>query len=62
MFKQAEEKEVELMHELRTRNMEKTNQEGEDARYCTCRRGRSGHMLQCELCKDLFHSKLAYMF
>jgi hypothetical protein len=26
-----------------------------EAKYCICRRGVSGFMLQCELCKDWFH-------
>lgn len=51
----AEEKEAEAMMDLRIRNMEKIRSEGVDARFCVCRKGASGFMLQCELCKDWFH-------
>lgn len=54
-FKMAEEKEAEAMMDLRIRNMEKIRQDGVDARFCICRKGASGFMLQCELCKDWFH-------
>ncbi|XP_064633580.1 lysine-specific demethylase 5A-like isoform X2 [Lineus longissimus] len=57
-FKQAEHTEVESMRELRSRNMEKhRNHEDGDVKYCICRKGASGFMLQCELCKDWFHSQ-----
>ena len=60
----AEEKEVESMMDLRIRNMEKIRQEGPEAKLCVCRKGASGFMLQCELCKDWFHgmSNLCYSF
>ena len=63
-FKMAEEKEVESMMDLRIRNMEKIRQEGPEAKLCVCRKGASGFMLQCELCKDWFHGmwKLCYAF
>ncbi|XP_052780089.1 lysine-specific demethylase 5A-like isoform X2 [Mya arenaria] len=54
-FKMAEEKEAESMMDLRIRNMEKIRNEGMEARFCICRKGASGFMLQCELCKDWFH-------
>ena len=57
-FKMGEEKEVELMRDLRTRNMEKRQES--DAKFCVCRKIASGFMLQCELCKDWFHSELYY--
>ncbi|KAK0162000.1 hypothetical protein PV327_008383 [Microctonus hyperodae] len=53
-FKLAEQREMEAMRNLRERNMSKAN--FEDSRYCVCRRPRFGLMLQCELCKDWFHS------
>ncbi|GFR98729.1 lysine-specific demethylase 5A [Elysia marginata] len=54
-FKMGEVKEVELMRDLRTRNMEK--RQDSDAKFCVCRKPVSGFMLQCELCKDWFHSE-----
>ncbi|GFN77384.1 lysine-specific demethylase 5a [Plakobranchus ocellatus] len=53
-FKMGEVREVELMRDLRTRNMEK--RQDSDAKFCVCRKAVSGFMLQCELCKDWFHS------
>lgn len=53
-FKLAEQREMEAMRNLRERNMSKAN--FEESRYCVCRRPRFGLMLQCELCKDWFHS------
>ncbi|KAL0125081.1 hypothetical protein PUN28_004314 [Cardiocondyla obscurior] len=55
-FKLAEQREMEAMKSLRERNLIKTKAEGEDSKYCVCRRSRFGHMLQCELCKDWFHT------
>ncbi|XP_059161364.1 lysine-specific demethylase 5A-like isoform X2 [Physella acuta] len=52
-FKMGEVKEVEMMRDLRTRNMEKRHDT--DAKFCVCRKPASGFMLQCELCKDWFH-------
>ncbi|XP_069142214.1 lysine-specific demethylase 5A-like isoform X2 [Argopecten irradians] len=54
-FKVAEQKEVDCMCELRERNVSKISQEGDEVKYCVCRKGASGFMLQCELCKDWFH-------
>ncbi|XP_074098573.1 lysine demethylase 5 isoform X1 [Cotesia typhae] len=53
-FKLAEQREMEAMKSLRERNMQKGNTD--DSRFCVCRRSRFGLMLQCELCKDWFHS------
>ncbi|XP_012280328.1 lysine-specific demethylase lid isoform X2 [Orussus abietinus] len=58
-FKLAEQREMEAMRNLRERNILKTAME--DARYCVCRRPRFGLMLQCELCKDWFHSNCVPM-
>ncbi|KAK6176380.1 hypothetical protein SNE40_014678 [Patella caerulea] len=54
-FKAAENHEYELMKELRHRNCEKILSQSSDAKFCVCRKGASGMMLQCELCKDWFH-------
>ena len=61
-FKEAEVNEVNAMVDLRVRNLSKTNvDKAQDARYCICRKGPVGFMLQCELCKDWFHSKFKFM-
>lgn len=56
-FKLAQQREMEAMRSLRERNLMKIKAEVEDTKYCVCRRPRFGVMLQCELCKDWFHSK-----
>ena len=45
------------MRDLRLRNIDKHHKADLDVKYCVCRKGRAGLMLQCELCKDWFHSK-----
>ncbi|XP_011172136.1 lysine-specific demethylase lid isoform X1 [Solenopsis invicta] len=55
-FKLAEQREMEAMRSLRERNLMKMKAEAEDSKYCVCRRPRYGIMLQCELCKDWFHT------
>ena len=48
---------------VRVRNLSKARRGAgggtgsQEARYCTCRKGPAGFMLQCELCKDWFHSE-----
>ncbi|XP_052677656.1 lysine-specific demethylase 5A-like isoform X4 [Crassostrea angulata] len=54
-FKMAEQREIELMRELRDRNSAKLRQPHGEAKYCICRKEGAGFMLQCELCKDWFH-------
>lgn len=55
-FKKWELSELESMHTLRAKNMEKHRQEdAADAKYCLCRKGLSGFMFQCELCREWFH-------
>nr|KAG5711307.1 hypothetical protein BaRGS_006004 [Batillaria attramentaria] len=54
-FKLSEVREVDMMRDLRARNMEKANGGDGDTRFCICRKGAFGFMLQCELCKDWFH-------
>ncbi|XP_050452025.1 lysine-specific demethylase 5A isoform X1 [Cataglyphis hispanica] len=55
-FKLAEQREMEAMRSLRERNLMKMKADVEDSKYCVCRRPRFGIMLQCELCKDWFHT------
>jgi histone demethylase JARID1 len=43
------------MRDLRLENLRKRVNDTGEAKYCICRRGVSGFMLQCELCKDWFH-------
>ena len=56
-FKVAESREIDAMRDLIKRNDDKYHREGMDGKYCICRKMPSGFMLQCELCKDWFHSK-----
>jgi hypothetical protein len=60
-FKMLEGMEVDMMRDLRTRNMEKANGTEGDNRFCVCRKGAYGFMLQCELCKDWFHGMFHVM-
>ncbi|PNF26510.1 Lysine-specific demethylase 5A [Cryptotermes secundus] len=55
-FKGAEEQEMVAMRDLRLENLKKRVSDTGEAKYCICRRGVSGVMLQCELCKDWFHA------
>uniref|UniRef100_A0A8C5PBT0 Lysine-specific demethylase 5A n=1 Tax=Leptobrachium leishanense TaxID=445787 RepID=A0A8C5PBT0_9ANUR len=58
IFKDLEQKEVDCMRSLRTSNLVKMTMVDriEEVRFCVCRKAASGFMLQCELCKDWFHS------
>uniref|UniRef100_A0A803TG81 Lysine-specific demethylase 5A n=1 Tax=Anolis carolinensis TaxID=28377 RepID=A0A803TG81_ANOCA len=58
VFKDREQKEVEAMHVLREANLAKMTMVDriEEIKFCICRKTASGFMLQCELCKDWFHS------
>uniref|UniRef100_A0A1W7RA81 [histone H3]-trimethyl-L-lysine(4) demethylase n=1 Tax=Hadrurus spadix TaxID=141984 RepID=A0A1W7RA81_9SCOR len=55
-FKQAEKLEIEAMHQLRIKNLRKRAEDGGEARYCICHKALTSNMLQCELCKDWFHT------
>ncbi|XP_033647980.1 lysine-specific demethylase 5A-like isoform X1 [Asterias rubens] len=58
-YKDNEAREIDLMRLLRDKNRRKQQMEEEGAeqgKYCVCRKGVGGFMLQCELCKDWFHS------
>lgn len=58
-FKNSENAELDAMRALRAKNMEKHRQDdSNDVKYCLCRKGPSGFMLHCELCKDWFHGML----
>jgi histone demethylase JARID1 len=48
--------EVEAMVALRTFNLSKLTDTVTE-KFCMCRQSRSANMLQCELCKDLFHAE-----
>jgi [histone H3]-trimethyl-L-lysine4 demethylase len=52
-FKQAEEKEMRDMRNLRELNI---NKNPEKDNYCICKRSFCGIMYNCQLCKDWFHS------
>lgn len=58
LFKDLEHKEVDSMRSLRAANLAKMAMVDriEEVRFCICRKAASGFMLQCELCKDWFHS------
>uniref|UniRef100_A0A8C8EDJ0 Lysine-specific demethylase 5A n=1 Tax=Otus sunia TaxID=257818 RepID=A0A8C8EDJ0_9STRI len=58
IFKEREQKEIEAMHALRAANLAKMTMVDriEEVKFCVCRKTASGFMLQCELCKDWFHS------
>ncbi|KAM8973595.1 lysine-specific demethylase 5A isoform 2-T2 [Pelodytes ibericus] len=58
IFKDLEHKEIDSMRSLRAANLVKMNmvERIEEVRFCVCRKAASGFMLQCELCKDWFHS------
>ncbi|XP_053321235.1 lysine-specific demethylase 5A isoform X2 [Spea bombifrons] len=58
LFKDLEHKEVDSMRSLRAANLAKMTmvERIEEVRFCVCRKAASGFMLQCELCKDWFHS------
>ena len=58
-FKLAEQKEIDAMLDLRHINASKatnTTVDPMDITYCVCRKPSQGFMLQCELCRDWFHS------
>ncbi|CAH2238737.1 jg27662 [Pararge aegeria aegeria] len=57
-FKQAEQRELTAIKELRTRNMRKEVRAPPAAgvTFCVCQKRQYGVMTQCELCKDWFHA------
>lgn len=62
-FKKCERVEQDSMRALRAKNAEKHRQDdANDAKYCLCRKGPSGFMFQCELCKDWFHGRPVFFY
>lgn len=55
-FKEAEESEISGIKSLRSVNNKKDVDESSEETYCVCQEGLFGSMLQCELCKDWFHT------
>ena len=55
MFKDAEEREMTAIRNLRSTNSNKSLYTSSDT-FCTCQKPVSGLMMQCDLCKDWFHS------
>ncbi|CAH0731719.1 unnamed protein product, partial [Brenthis ino] len=57
-FKQAEQRELAAIKELRTKNMRKEVRAPPTAgvTFCLCQKRQYGVMTQCELCKDWFHA------
>jgi histone demethylase JARID1 len=53
-LRQAGQRELNAMLKLRELNQHKTDQSG--TTYCLCKRVRSGTMVLCQLCCDLFHA------
>lgn len=56
VFKDAEDAEMAMIKKLRAANMAKSLDPSEGHTFCVCGRGLFGVMMQCELCKDWFHS------
>lgn len=55
-FKDAEDKEMNAINQIRTLNSAKSLDPQESSVFCVCSKGVHGLMMQCELCKDWFHS------
>lgn len=56
IFKEAEDREMEGIRNLRAANLAKSLDPNDCCSFCICQRGLFGLMMQCELCKDWFHS------
>ncbi|KAJ8985893.1 hypothetical protein NQ317_006267 [Molorchus minor] len=56
VFKDAEDLEMAMIKKLRAQNIAKSLDPSENYTFCVCGRGLFGVMMQCELCKDWFHS------
>lgn len=56
MYKEAEDREMEAVKSIRAINMSKNFDGSGDCTFCMCRGAMFGVMMQCELCKDWFHS------
>ncbi|CAG9570286.1 unnamed protein product [Danaus chrysippus] len=56
-FKQAEQRELAAIKELRAKNMRKeVRTPAPGVTFCVCQKRQYGVMTQCELCKDWFHA------
>jgi histone demethylase JARID1 len=60
VFRVAKQKELNELRELRKRNLARFDElnalHPENRQFCVCRKAADGYMLQCELCKEWFHS------
>ncbi|XP_028397957.1 lysine-specific demethylase 5A-like [Dendronephthya gigantea] len=60
LFRVAKQKELQEMRDLRKRNLARFDDlnslQPENRQFCVCRKAADGYMLQCELCKEWFHS------
>lgn len=56
IFKDAEDKEMDGIRQLRALNKAKSLDPTDNTTFCICNKGLFGLMMQCELCKDWFHS------
>ncbi|CAH1103658.1 unnamed protein product [Psylliodes chrysocephalus] len=61
VFKDAEDMEMAMLKKLRATNVAKSLDPNDNFTFCTCGRGVHGIMMQCELCKDWFHSACAQL-
>uniref|UniRef100_A0A7R9CXW3 [histone H3]-trimethyl-L-lysine(4) demethylase n=1 Tax=Timema poppense TaxID=170557 RepID=A0A7R9CXW3_TIMPO len=61
IIREAEIQEIAAMKALRIKNTLKLKTDSSNSRYCICRRRSSGFMLQCELCKDMFHTTCLHL-
>lgn len=55
-FKTAEQREMNSMAEKRIHNTRKYFEDKSTETYCVCGGGKCGVMIQCDLCKDWFHT------
>ncbi|XP_025835612.1 lysine-specific demethylase lid isoform X1 [Agrilus planipennis] len=66
-FKESEEREMETIKEQRSINGSKSLEQTANNTFCVCQKPAFGVMMQCEVCKDWFHSdcvqlpKIAHM-
>ena len=61
-FQEAEAKEMTMIKNIRSRNLERNKKCGNSAnvKLCVCGRNKSAGMLRCELCYNWYHRK--YIF
>lgn len=56
LFKDAEDTEMDMIKVLRSINKEKSLDPNDGRTFCVCNKPLHGVMMQCELCKDWYHS------